>query len=205
MQIRENRRDFLTSASLAAAAGILGPSVSLAAEGPPETTTIRLASTTGICFAPLDVAEELLHAEAFTDVQYLKSPGGFATPQMMAKGEVDFGSSFGGAVIYAVDAGLPIVAVSGLHAGCYELFVHGPIRNIGDLKGRRVGIQTFASSEYFFLSIMAKHVGLDPKQDIEWVVPPDGTAKELFAAGETDAFLGFPRSRRSCAPARSGA
>ncbi len=39
---------------------------------------------------------------------------------------------------------------------------------------------------------MAKHVGLDPKQDIEWIVPPDGNAKELFAAGKTDAFLGFP-------------
>jgi NitT/TauT family transport system substrate-binding protein len=39
---------------------------------------------------------------------------------------------------------------------------------------------------------MAKHVGLDPKQDIEWVVPPKGKAKELFAAGKTDAFLGFP-------------
>jgi NitT/TauT family transport system substrate-binding protein len=192
MWITQSRRDFLASASLAAAAGVLGPRASLAAEGPPETTTIRLAATTGICFAPLDVAEELLRAEGFTDVQYVKAAGGFSTPQMMAKGEVDFGSSFGGTVAYNVDAGLPIVAVSGLHAGCFELFVHGPIQNIGDLKGRRVGIQTFASSGYLYLSIMAKHVGLDPRQDIEWVVPPDGNAKELFAAGKTEAFLGFP-------------
>ena len=39
---------------------------------------------------------------------------------------------------------------------------------------------------------MAKHVGLDPNEDIEWVVPPDGNAMELFADGKTDAFLGFP-------------
>ena len=52
MQIRQNRRDFLASASLAAAAGLLGAHRPLADEGPPETTTIRLSFTTGICFAP---------------------------------------------------------------------------------------------------------------------------------------------------------
>jgi NitT/TauT family transport system substrate-binding protein len=79
-----------------------------------------------------------------------------------------------------------------LHVGCYELFAREPIHNIGDLKGRRVGIQTLSSSGHLYLSIMATHVGLDPKEDIEWVVPPSGNAMELFAEGKTDAFLGFP-------------
>ena len=35
---------------------------------------------------------------------------------------------------------------AGLHAGCYELFAREPIRSVSDLKGRRVGIQTLASS-----------------------------------------------------------
>jgi NitT/TauT family transport system substrate-binding protein len=39
---------------------------------------------------------------------------------------------------------------------------------------------------------MAAHVGLDPHEDIEWVVPPSGNAMELFAQGEVDAFIGFP-------------
>jgi NitT/TauT family transport system substrate-binding protein len=111
---------------------------------------------------------------------------------MMAKGDVDFGASFAGTVVYHLDAGLPITAVSGLHVGCYELFAREPIRSIRDLKGRRVGIQTLASSGHLYLSIMATHLGLDPKEDIEWVVPPSGNAMELFAQGQTDAFLGFP-------------
>ena len=192
MQIRQNRRNFLASASLAAAAGLLGARRALADDGPPETTTIRLAFTTGICFAPLDVAERFLRAEGFTDVQYVKAAGGFSTPQMMAKGEVDFGASFAGTVVYHLDAGLPLVALGGLHVGCYELFAREPVRSIRDLKGRRVGIQTLASSGHLYLSVMAKHVGLDPKRDIEWVVPPDGNAMGLFADGKTDAFLGFP-------------
>jgi NitT/TauT family transport system substrate-binding protein len=188
----QSRRDFLASASMAAAAGVLGTRRPLADEGPLETSTIRLSFTTNIYFAPMDVAETFLRAEGFTDVRYVKTAGGFSTPEMVARGEVDFGSSFAGSVVYQLDAGLPITAVSGLHAGCYELFAREPIRSIGDLKGRRVGIQSLAASNHLYLSIMAKHVGLDPKEDIEWVVPPSGDAMQRFIAGETDAFLGFP-------------
>jgi NitT/TauT family transport system substrate-binding protein len=192
MQIQQNRRDFLARASLAAAAGVLGARGALAAEAPPETTTIGLSFTTTICFAPMDVAEVFLRAEGFSDVQYVRTPGGFSAPQMIARGEVDFGSSFAGTVVYHLDAGLPITAVSGLHVGCYELFAREPIRNISDLKGRRVGIQTLTSSAHLYLSIMAEHVGLDPREDVEWVVPSSGDAMQRFIAGETDAFLGFP-------------
>jgi NitT/TauT family transport system substrate-binding protein len=192
MHFIQSRRDFLASTSLAAAAGVLGARGSLADEASLETTTIRLAFTTAICFAPFDVAEVFLRAEGFTDVQYVRAAGGFSAPQMIAGGDVDFGVSFAGTIVYHLDAGLPITAVAGLHAGCYELFAREPIRRIGDLKGRRVGIQTLSNSGHLYLSIMARHVGLDPKEDIEWVVPADGNAMELFAAGETDAFLGFP-------------
>lgn len=192
MRIRQNRRDFLAGASLAAAAGVLGPRGALADEGPPETTTIRLAFSTAICFAPVDVAGEFLRAEGFTDVQYVEDAGGLSTPEMITRGETDFGTSFGGTIVYHLDAGLPITAVGGLHPGCYELFAHEPVRTVSDLKGRRVGIKTLASSAHLYLSIIAKHIGLDPKEDIEWVVPPDGNAMELFAEGKTDAFLGFP-------------
>ena len=192
MPITQDRRYFLAGLSAAGAAGLLGPRRALADEGPPETTTIRLAFYTAICFAPLDVTEELLRAEGFTDIQYVRAAGGFSAPQMIADGEVDFGASFAGTVVYYIDAGLPITALTGLHVGCYELFARAPIRSISDLKGKKVGIQTLSSSGHLYVSIMAKHVGLDPNEDIEWVVPPSGNAMELFAEGETDAFLGFP-------------
>jgi NitT/TauT family transport system substrate-binding protein len=142
--------------------------------------------------APFDVAETFLRAEGFTDVQYVRAAGGLTQPQMIASGEVDVASSFAGTVVYYLDAGLPVTALGGLHAGCYELFAREPIRNVSDLKGRRVGIQTLTSSGHLYLSIMATYVGLDAQRDIDWIVPPDGKAMELFAAGETDAFLGFP-------------
>ena len=54
MQILPSRRDFLTGASWAAAAGVFGVRSSLADEAPPETTALRLRLNSNIiCEAPL--------------------------------------------------------------------------------------------------------------------------------------------------------
>jgi NitT/TauT family transport system substrate-binding protein len=192
MLIRQNRRDFLAGASLAAAAGIFGGRASRAAEGPPEVTTIRIGKSTGICVAPSYIADDLLRLEGFTDIRSVPAAGGFTFAQMAERGEIDFGISFAASVVYHLDAGVPVTALAGVHSGCYELFAHEPVRTIGDLKGRRVGTQTRSSSGHLYVAVMARHVGLDPQQDIDWVVPPGGNAMELFADGKADAFIAFP-------------
>ena len=69
------RRDFLRGAS-ASAVGLLAHAPSVAgAEAPPETTRIRLPQIRAICVAPQVVAEDLLRAEGFTDVQYVRFQG----------------------------------------------------------------------------------------------------------------------------------
>jgi NitT/TauT family transport system substrate-binding protein len=192
MQIRQSRRHFLASASLAAAAGVLGARGSLADEGPPEVNTVRLPQNANICLAPGYIAEELLRAEGFTEIRYVPSPHGFSTPELVGRGEIDYGFSFAGSLVYQLDAGKPLTALSGIHSGCYELFAHEPIRTISDLKGRKVGISSLSSSGHLYVAIMASHVGLDPHEDIDWVVPQAGDAMELFAEGKVDAFIGFP-------------
>jgi NitT/TauT family transport system substrate-binding protein len=83
-----------------------------------------------------------------------------------------------------------VIALGGVHAGCYELFAHDPIRTISDLKGHSVGVRRIGSAGYLQLAVMAVNVGLDPRKDIEWVIDPN--AKELFAERKVDAFIGFP-------------
>jgi NitT/TauT family transport system substrate-binding protein len=87
--------------------------------------------------------------------------------------------------------------VAGLHTGCFELFAHEPIRTIGDLKGRRFGINALGSGKHVYVAIMAAQVGLDPHKDIEWVEGSPHTPLqlfpiELFIERKVDAFLGFP-------------
>jgi NitT/TauT family transport system substrate-binding protein len=91
-----------------------------------------------------------------------------------------------------MDNGVPITALSGVHSGCYELFAHEPIHTISELRGKRIAIQDLNSDGYYYLAIMAAHVGLDPKSDFDWVMSPDSKPMELFAEGKADAFLAFP-------------
>jgi NitT/TauT family transport system substrate-binding protein len=192
MQLIQSRRDFLATVSAAGAVSLSGARPSHADEGPPETTTIRIGQGLGICSAPTYLADDLLRAEGFTDIRLVPTAGGFAIPQLVGRGDVDFASSFAASVVFHLDAGVPVTALAGLHSGCFELFAHEPIRTITDLKGRRVGIKSLSASGHLYLAIMAKHVGLDPHEDIEWIVPRAGNAMEMFADGEVDAFLGFP-------------
>jgi NitT/TauT family transport system substrate-binding protein len=189
LHITQSRRDFLASAS-AAAAGVLGARGSVADEEALETTAVRLTTAAGICIAPQYLAGELLRADGFTDVSFVPAMKGPPGAVMIGRGEADFTSTFAASVILPIDAGERITALAGIHRGCYELFAHEPVQTIVDLKGTRVAVPALRSSPHLYLSVLAKHVGLDPRRDIEWVTGP--APLELFAAGEVDAFLGFP-------------
>jgi NitT/TauT family transport system substrate-binding protein len=63
MPLVQTRRRFLTTLSLAGAAGLVRASPALAAEGALETTAVRIPKTASICLAPQYVGEELLRAE----------------------------------------------------------------------------------------------------------------------------------------------
>jgi NitT/TauT family transport system substrate-binding protein len=101
--------------SLAGAVGLVRASPSLAAEGPLETTTIRLAKTEGICIAPQYVADELLRAEGFTDVRYVDVSETTTRVEAIARGAVDFSANFAAPLIVAVAAGEPITFLTGAY------------------------------------------------------------------------------------------
>jgi NitT/TauT family transport system substrate-binding protein len=188
MQIIQNRRHFLASLSAAGAAGIFGARSSLADEGPPEVTTLRLSTYPNICLAPGFISDDLLHAEGFTDIRRTPNP----PLDAVARGDVDFEFNTAAWVVAHLDAGEPITALTGVHSGCYELFANEPIRTISDLKGKQVGIDRVGLSAHLLLAIMVAEVGLDPHRDINWITNPSARFVDLFAAGQVDAFLGFP-------------
>jgi NitT/TauT family transport system substrate-binding protein len=185
------RREFVGGLGLAGAAGVVGlASRPAGAEAPPETTRIRLTNISGICVAPQYVAEELLRAEGFTEVQYLKV--GFTPYKAFATGEVDISMAFVAPFIMQVDSGDPIVLLGGIHVGCYELFGTGQVRSIRDLKRRAVAVPALGSPHHLFLTSIAAYVGLDPRQDINWVTLSPPEAMQRLAEGTIDALIGFP-------------
>jgi NitT/TauT family transport system substrate-binding protein len=196
MHTMPSRRDFLAGLSAAGAASTVGARRTLADENPPEVTTVRLRRSPAICVAPAYIAEDLLRAEGFTEVRYVFAPAGLPYAQAIERGDLDFGADFTAAgSIFRLDGGAQMTILAGLHAGCFELFAHEPIRTISDLKGKRVGIDILGSAKHLYLSIMAAEVGLDPQKDIEWVVAPDAAGlfpMDVFVERKVDAFLGFP-------------
>ena len=193
MQSTQSRRRFLATLSSAGAAGLIGATTtSDAQDGPLETTTIRIAKDASICMAPQYVADELLRAEGFTDIRYVATVAGTSSGLALARGELDFITTFAPPLIITIDAGEPITIVAGEHIGCFEVFAREGIRSIRDLKGKTVGVQALGSSQHVFLSSMAAHVGLDPAKDIHWVMSTSPKPMELFADGKIDAFLGLP-------------
>jgi NitT/TauT family transport system substrate-binding protein len=188
-----NRREFLSAAAFAGTGAVFGlRSESFAAEPPPETTRIRLIRSPDICLAPLYMAEEFLRSEGFTDVQYVQGTGGQDDIKLAAAGATDFIGGFVGRHLVGLDAGDPIVILSGLHIGCFELFGNHRVRSIRDLKGKQVAITRLTSGRHIFLSVMAGHVGLDPGKDINWVTDPAAKSVQLLADGKIDAFMAFP-------------
>jgi NitT/TauT family transport system substrate-binding protein len=176
---------------LAGAASLLDRGDCLAQERPPETTTVRIPTGTLICNAPTYIADELLRAEGFTDIQHVPvSPERSAGPsEPMERGELDFAMVYTPPMVVAIEAGSPTTVLAGVHVGCNVLFAHEGIRSIRDLKGKRVGAGLVRQP---LIASMAAYVGLDPAKDIEWVSSPFATAKELFLERKIDVFLALP-------------
>jgi NitT/TauT family transport system substrate-binding protein len=133
--------------------------------------------------------EELLRDEGFTDIGYVDiSWSELIDSSALGSGRVDFAAALTLVHVIGFDAGAPITLLSGVHVGCYELFAHGDIRTITDLKGKKVG----SLGANPLVSMISAWVGLDPKKDLTLFDDPAAKPLELFVEGKLDAYLAFP-------------
>ena len=187
---RTTRREFTNGLALTAAAGILGVSSRTAdAEPPPETRRLSLARlpVDHACLAPQWVAEDLLRAEGFTDIQYRTTADHLGD---LATGKIDFGGFDVMSLLLSMDAGRPFVAIAGIHAGCFELFGTSRVRSLLDLKHGTIAVGW--AGGLALVTAMATYVGFDPRRDAKLIQPPPKEAIQLLADGKIDALLGFP-------------
>jgi NitT/TauT family transport system substrate-binding protein len=191
MKSIQSRRAFLAAVSWAGAAAMIGSGKVSAQEAPPEVTTIRLTKSPGICIAPQYVAEAMLKLEGFSDVQYVEVPLD-DTHRSVGTDKVDISMGFIANNIVELDSGTPIMLLSGVHAGCFELFGTKHVNAIRDLKGKTVGVPGLGSAHHDFTASMAAYVGVDPKREINFVTHPVEESARLLAEEKVDALMGFP-------------
>jgi NitT/TauT family transport system substrate-binding protein len=185
MHAMQNRRSFMAGLAAGTAGLVAAPRLALA-EPPPETTSVRLLVWPKIvdCQSPIYMARELLQAEGLTDVRFVESGPDEDAADWFGH-EIDFDWDYPPAHIRAIDQGMPVTVLAGMHVGCLELFVNDRVRTIPDLRGKRLGGEIEV-----LIEMIISYIGLDPHKDIEWVSTPDPV--QSFADGAIDAFFAIP-------------
>jgi NitT/TauT family transport system substrate-binding protein len=194
------RRDFIRNSILTGTAAYLGYGngfnsqvEAMAAEPPPEVTSLRLRVWRPSCWAPFHVAEPLLREEGFTDIEYIKASGP-KLPQLFRDGAIDLSPEFVSQGMSQMEQeNPPFKFLSGLHVGCYALVGSENIQSVRDLKGKTVWAGSLENNgPHIFFSIIVSYVGLDPRKDINYVWVKKDEAMRLFNEGKVDAFMSFP-------------
>jgi NitT/TauT family transport system substrate-binding protein len=185
----------LTTAGLALLAGCGSRGTTggpLPADARLETTTLRIAWPGNVCAVPVRVAEELLRAEGFNDVQYVAPPPGVSAERLLADGGADLTQQYAPTFITQVDAGKATVILAGIHAGCLALFGNDQVRAMRDLKGKTIAVSYQVTPPRLFLSAMLAYVGLDPQRDVIWDESDNPVALQRFVDGKADAYITSP-------------
>jgi NitT/TauT family transport system substrate-binding protein len=161
-----------------------------------------------MCEAPQYIVRDLLKAEGFTAVEYVKLD--IANPaaegrleRQLATGTIDMGFNFAAPVVVQIDAGDPIALLAGVHAGCFELFGTDRVRAIRDLKGKTVAVSVLGAAQQIYVASMVAYIGLDPRKDVSFVASPAPEGIRLLSEGKWTPTSGSPPTRRSCAPGKS--
>ena len=187
-----NRRTFLARTGAMGATALLGEHANAAAaEPPPEIRKLRLLHVPAICHVPQYLAEDLLHLEGITEVEYVPF-GTRYIPAALAESKADMSMCNAMELIPYMDANKPVVALAGIHSGCFEVFASGRVQSVRDLKGKTVAITYPGGGDHILLSSMLAYVGID-QREVNWM--PGTTslldAMDAFSQGKADAFVGF--------------
>jgi NitT/TauT family transport system substrate-binding protein len=142
-----------------------------------------------IDFAPLWIAREKgLFREERIEVEITYIQGNIRGVQSLLAGEVQAGIAGSAGPIGARAAGEDAVIVAvPMNRLDYTFVARQPVKNPGDLAGKKIGIGAVGGSDEVATSIALKHLGVDPKQVTMLVT--GGSAERLAAlrAGSVDA------------------
>ena len=113
----------------------------------------------------------MLRTGGFSDLHYMKVAGSEEVYPALASGELDISIAFVAPFIVHADARREVVMLAGIHTGCIELYGSERVRTVRDLKGRTASVVALNSALHAFIASMVSYVGIDPRRDINWVVP----------------------------------
>jgi NitT/TauT family transport system substrate-binding protein len=106
----------------------------------------------------------------------------------LVSGDIDYLLAWGSAVRAAV-TGIPIKAVVGMASRPLHVLIARPdIKTAKDLRGRTIGVDSFAGTVDYLSRVAVRHYGLEPERDVKIIVSGESpTRLAAVRAGAIDA------------------
>jgi len=145
-------------------------------------------SSIGLYEMPLEIARQKgFYKEEGLNVRAIVVTTGLQATALAA-GELDY-STVGGAVIRAAAKGLRVKAVMGWWDRPLHILVGKPeIKDIKDLKHKRVAVSSIGSTPYVMMKEALKSAGMDPDHDVIFMTMGGSSARlAALQAGTVDA------------------
>jgi len=144
---------------------------------------------------PIIIAEEKgFFADQGLEVEIVAPANPADPPKMVAAGKADLAVSYQPQLHLQIHAGLPLTRVGTLVAtplNCLLVLKDGPVRNIADLKGRKIGFSVAGVEEALLSSILGRSgISLDEVElvNVNWSLSP------ALMSGQVDAVIGAYRN-----------
>lgn len=106
----------------------------------------------------------------------------------LVSGDIDYLLAWGSTLRAAV-TGVPVKVVSGMASRPLHVFVvRGDIRGGKELKGKTIGVDSFAGTVDYLARMTVRHFGLDPDKDVKIIVSGESPVRlAAVRAGSIDA------------------
>jgi len=183
-----SRRHFLLSASGAVAAGALAPAVH-------AQTSVKIGTAVLGDYAlagPFIVAvEKGFFRTENLNVEFVPFRGGPNLVKAVIGGEILLGAAGSTDILVFREAGMPLKMVATHTEGNHFTFNVAPdVNNVGELKGKAIGVTSVGSITWVFARMVAKAQGWDPDKDVK-IVGLGGLDAQLAALSrkEIHAFV----------------
>lgn len=144
---------------------------------------------------PIIIAQERGYFAAHNlEVEIIAPADPADPPKMVAAGRADLAVSYQPQLHLQIAEGLPLVRIGTLIAtplNCLLVLEDGPIRQISDLKGRKIGFSVAGVEEALLTTILGRHgVSLSEVElvNVNWSLSPS------LMSGQVDAVIGAYRN-----------
>lgn len=154
-----------------------------------DILSVKISAINAISWAPVFIAQ----TEGFFEEQGINAefttPGGPKGFQAMQAGDCDFAMLSQEPLLIAQEQGLESTIIAAmLKTRVYGLVATPDIKDIEQLKGKKIFGSDAGSAPYTFISNVLRLAGLDPLKDVNFVQISDNNAGlQAFLNGEVDA------------------